>query len=656
MSIETTENTSAWFTNHESYKKWLNPNDQDALLSVVGHPGVGKSTLMKYAVIRAKRHFQQQAVILSFFFDGKTKENAVLMKSPLGFYRSLLHQILSIRPRLLSISGTASVLSTFGEKKSRKGEAGKDWEWQEEELRGFLSNVLSEALTLSPVFVFVDALDECDNIRHAKEIVEYFCHRISEISTTPPRLRVCFSCRKYLNPIPANAGNHQVICVEEQREHRIAIQTSVEENLQDIQDTTKKNAVQTAIIQGAKGIFLWAILVCRQAVEMADAGDSTQKIEEMVGKVPSELDDLFKDLLIKIPESKQTQSIKLFQWICYARQPLSIKEVQYALAIEADMEEETVQQLKGRSEFREDLDDVERAIKALSQGLAETRDAGKTRVVILIHQTAFQYLTKSGLDFLEKLRCTDIAAQKLIITRTADCRGHTQLAQFCMKCLRMPLNDYAGKFPTIRKQSHSVDGESYYSDFEMKPPGHQDWVYIHDYIPLFEYALSSATWHVSHGAERTQSYVLRYLRSPEIVPLWTRILKLTESKMNRRRTLSRIMHGRTFPQFMIMRDDFRHSFGRTTRRVRISEGVQRARSVFSVAIQPTILQLSWCGLYWCTETVALFHTTYMIICFEFRFRCRIVMSVRKCIIFSAVLIVAMVSAALPLSKLQQKSS
>lgn len=600
---------------------------------------------MKYAVNNMKQRFKSQAVVLSFFFDGKAKENEILMKSPLGFYRSLLHQILSIRPDLLSFSGTESVLSVFKKKQSMRSKTVEAWQWHEEELRGHLSAILAEAVMQTPVFVFIDALDECNNLQSIRDILKDLLNQTSKLCTTSARLRLCVSYRKYLNPISAKARNHQVICVEEQREHKIAIRKAVEENLQDIHDNIKRNAVQITIIRGAKGIFLWAILVCRQAVEMAHAGESTKKIEEVVGNVPLELEDLLKDLLIKIPENRQKQSLKLFQWICYAARPLSIEEIQYALAIEADMEEMTARQLKRRVDFREDLDDVERAVRALSQGLLEIRNSEGARVVQVIHQTAFQYLIDSGLDLLETLPFTDITAKRCIPKGTADCRRYEQLAQSCIKCLQMPLNDCGGRFPVIRP-TFLLFNEKVTCDFQIKPPGHQDWIYIHDYIPLFEYALSSTVWHMNHGAKRTQSYVPRCLRSLDIATLWNGIFNFTESKleydslfdMTDRRILSRMAHSQHFPPIILKLHDLslEDSFGSAKRLIRASKPVKRVYRDISVAVQPIILKLPLCKLYWFTEIVESFQIAHLVVYFSSSIS--LTLGYRPCLTFALLIV------------------
>ncbi|RFU77499.1 nacht and ankyrin domain containing [Trichoderma arundinaceum] len=91
--------TCEWLLQHQTYTSWATSNR--GMLWIKGKLGAGKSTLLKYAFSN-----QQQAssardsdLVLSFFFHGRGDE---LQKTPLGFFRSLLHQVLKQVPEALS--------------------------------------------------------------------------------------------------------------------------------------------------------------------------------------------------------------------------------------------------------------------------------------------------------------------------------------------------------------------------------------------------------------------------------------------------------------------------------------------------------------------------------------------------------------------------
>ncbi|KAI9736709.1 MAG: hypothetical protein M1834_000913 [Cirrosporium novae-zelandiae] len=89
-----------------------------------GHPGTGKSTLLKYAFKNAKQsRSQNKDVVASFFFHGR---GAPIQKSSLGLFRSLLHQISDEAPDLL-----AEIAFKYKKKCETQSEK---WEWHETKL------------------------------------------------------------------------------------------------------------------------------------------------------------------------------------------------------------------------------------------------------------------------------------------------------------------------------------------------------------------------------------------------------------------------------------------------------------------------------------------------------------------------------------------
>src|SRR5271155_3673319 len=125
--------TCAWLLRHPSYSTWL--GQHQGLLWIKGKPGAGKSTLLKYALRELSRELKQQLspkklVVASFFFHGRGLD---IQKTPLGLFRSLLHQILSQIPDWLS-----EFSSIYKERCETKEKPGEEWKWHERELQDFL--------------------------------------------------------------------------------------------------------------------------------------------------------------------------------------------------------------------------------------------------------------------------------------------------------------------------------------------------------------------------------------------------------------------------------------------------------------------------------------------------------------------------------------
>src|SRR5271163_97766 len=168
------DKTCTWLLKHQNYSTWL--GQRYALLWIKGKPGSGKSVLMDTLL----RNVERQApidgfVVASFFFHGRGSH---MQRTPIGLFRSLLHQILRQIPPLLS-----RFCSEFIFRRETRGKPGVAWDWDVKYLQEFLE---SEVLTLSqtyPIKIFADALDECGETA-GRDLVSYFQRMTSKLPAT----------------------------------------------------------------------------------------------------------------------------------------------------------------------------------------------------------------------------------------------------------------------------------------------------------------------------------------------------------------------------------------------------------------------------------------------------------------------------------------
>ena len=123
------DNTCEWLRTHPAYKQWFQTRSN--LLWIKGKPGAGKSTLMKYAILQKN---PDETIMASFFFNGR---GSSIEKTPIGLYRSILHQLLPRAPGQLS-----RLTLVYQERCETRGEFGQKWSWHERELRDCLTNLL----------------------------------------------------------------------------------------------------------------------------------------------------------------------------------------------------------------------------------------------------------------------------------------------------------------------------------------------------------------------------------------------------------------------------------------------------------------------------------------------------------------------------------
>lgn len=184
------ENTCAWLLKHHTFTEWI--AQERGLLWISGNPGAGKSTLLKYALRKIAKNEagnQNKAIFLSFFFHGRGAE---LQKTPLGFFRSILHQLLDLVP-----DASSDLIQDFKKNCETKGYPGEKWSWGKAELRDFLRSSLRKTLENHSIRIFVDALDEGGD-KVAREMVNDFQSLIAQSSTgSSSRFTICFTCRHY---------------------------------------------------------------------------------------------------------------------------------------------------------------------------------------------------------------------------------------------------------------------------------------------------------------------------------------------------------------------------------------------------------------------------------------------------------------------------
>ena len=399
--------TCEWLHQHESYRSWA-ASDR-GLLWIKGKPGSGKSTLVKYAL--DNRGSGADAFVLSFFFHGRGDE---LQRTPLGLFRSLLHQALSQAPDVLQ-----DLTDEFEAKYKQYGTPGKDWHWHESELRPFLESFLRKVLLKrSSVWLFIDALDECgkDNAVRLVEIFQSLLRRLPSQPTGLGQLRICFSCRHY--PIlDLNEGGFE-ICAEAENQRDIA--TFVNSQLAAFR--VQSSAIPAVIIERASGVFMWARLVVEQVLNLDREGVGPKKIQAAVRSVPPDLDALYQQLI----QGMGPASLKLIQWICFATHPLTPDKLRWAMFIEGDCPHRSLKACQGDEDYVSDNFRMKRQVQTLSRGLAEVNKTVPNKVQF-IHQSVKDFFVEKGLPALDGSKTSTEAAL----------RAHFRLAKICMRTLAM---------------------------------------------------------------------------------------------------------------------------------------------------------------------------------------------------------------------------
>ncbi|KAF2726506.1 hypothetical protein EJ04DRAFT_183419, partial [Polyplosphaeria fusca] len=389
--------TCKWLLKDRQYLDWLDESklgEHHGFLWIKGKAGAGKSTLMKFVFLNARKTMKKR-IILSFFFNARGED---IEKSTTGAYRSLLLQLLERLPAIQSIFDLLSLsASSFG----------TDHQWSIELLKMLLEQAL-QALGETCVVCFIDALDECDE-EQIRDMLQFF-ERLGEIAvSTNIRFQVCFSSRHYPH-ITIRKGLELVL--EGQEGHTQDIANYIETELK-IGQSKMAQQIRLELQEKASGIFMWIVLVIGILNKEWDRGQ-IHALRRKLQDIPNDLHELFRDILTRDSHNKNGL-VLCIQWVLFAKQPLSPEQFYHAILSGVDPDAVSAWDSE---EITKDV--LKRFILDCSKGLVQTTVSKKQKV---------QFIHESVRDFLIK----DNGLSKIWSELGSNFQGqsHEQLKQCC---------------------------------------------------------------------------------------------------------------------------------------------------------------------------------------------------------------------------------
>jgi hypothetical protein len=165
--------------------------------------------------------------------------------------------------------------------------------------------------------------------------------------------------------------------------------------------------LQAEVIDRAKGVFQWAHLIVSLILEKVADGRSPQDVRYCVQEVPNELGAVYAYILENVIKREYyNRSFILFQRVCLAERPLSVREMGYALAARITVERPELRQSYDADDFKKTDEHLKQQIKALSGGLVEVmelQDNENREIIQVIHQSIIGFLRMQGLGLLATL-------------------------------------------------------------------------------------------------------------------------------------------------------------------------------------------------------------------------------------------------------------
>ncbi|KAF2450179.1 hypothetical protein P171DRAFT_438871 [Karstenula rhodostoma CBS 690.94] len=371
---------------------------------ISGKPGSGKSTLMKFlSDNRNVKHMlgdwagDRKLTIASFFIWnlGSAEQN-----TQQGLARGLLYHVLNQNRLLIPVV----LPGMWREAHANNGTAQLELPSISELNEAFRR--LGTQATNGAYFFFVDGLDEfAGNHREGIEFIK----KLTKI----PNVKLLLSSRPIDSCVAAFSSKPN-----------LRLQDLTESDITTyIQDTIRKHpyVAEFGLLTGsaldklvedlqkkASGVFLWVVLACRTLVDGFEAYDNAEELQRRVDALPEELEDLFRQILGRIPSRFLHQTAKLLR-VCFESHSLGVEDQIYAFPLawaeENEFDVEALSKFEPCSSKEQEIKcrRLEGRLRSRCMGLLEVHDD----TVEFMHRTVFEFLKSPDVWDMDCLRIDD---------------------------------------------------------------------------------------------------------------------------------------------------------------------------------------------------------------------------------------------------------
>jgi hypothetical protein len=380
--------------------KWSNVpswfQGSDGLYWISGKAGSGKSTLMKWLLEedRTTRFLESWAedkrlLVADYFFWSSGSD---VQKSLSGLLRSLLYQL------LLQWQDPISRISP-SRWRSYDLELAHFPTWTNIDLLIAIRTLLGDAAQSARVCIFIDGLDEF--VGEDDERVE-IVDLLKELSNYP-HLKVCVSSRPWevFKDAFAAYPNLRLECLT-----RNDIEKYIDAKLQANEkfETLRKNnndlccQLVYEIIEKAKGVWLWVILVVRSLLRGLRNHDTLSDLLDRLRQIPEELEKHFLQMFLNIESFYRPKALKLLKIALNSNRGLSLMTCSFLDDENKEFPFETPMKAVSEDEIAQRLELTDSRINILCLGLLESTSRNPNSH--LFYRRSVEFLHRTARDFL----------------------------------------------------------------------------------------------------------------------------------------------------------------------------------------------------------------------------------------------------------------
>ncbi|KAK6953534.1 hypothetical protein Daesc_005839 [Daldinia eschscholtzii] len=389
------------------------------IFHILGKPGAGKSTLMKFLCENdiTHKHLKvwagEKRLIISKAFFWRLGDDE--QKSQTGLITCLLHQLLKAAPELTKIAFPS------------------EWESDYERtifldpsvLRAF-NNVFGDPSTLTKykIIFFIDGLDEFEG--HPIGLVDNI---VRWTKLHPGNLKICVSSRPW-NEFKYGFREYRSLIIHEWT--RDDIRTFITDRFEKLSDMSPLvsqqglNSLAESIVEKAEGVFLWVRVVIAAIEQGIINGDELRDLRRKVNAFPRELNDLYQHLLDSIPEYDRQKASRFLNLTLDIGLESPVPLLQYKFLNDVSEDPNFAIKLPAQllpdSEIQRLLDIADRQVNGLCKGFLEicsTEQATHTCIkgVRFMHGSAVEFLRRNPKLFkpyLGEIDAIDLTCQSFL--------------------------------------------------------------------------------------------------------------------------------------------------------------------------------------------------------------------------------------------------
>ena len=363
--------TCEWFLAHSNFKQWLGSQDAN-LLWVSADPGCGKSVLSKSLIDNELNCTALRSTCYYFFKDDNPDQRS-LAKA----LCALLHQLFSLKPELIK-----HALKEF--RHNDKGMC---------ESPALLWRILMRAAADSEadeIVCVVDALDECEEVQRLI-FIEHLNQTFGDPSNhngNGTRLKFLVTSRPYFDierhfrpltsafPSVRLSGEEESESISREIEEVIKVKVSEIGRTLDLAISVQMS-LQKKLLSVANRTYLWLKLIFDVILNQLQVTE--KRLLAAINTLPDTVDKAYTAILDK--SNDRPRAKKLLHLIVAAWRPLSLREMNIALAVEQESKSYEDLDLEPEGSFRVTV----RNLCGLFVNIIDSR-------IFLIHQTAREFL------------------------------------------------------------------------------------------------------------------------------------------------------------------------------------------------------------------------------------------------------------------------